>query len=132
MQSNNQKISVDLQYQTLYQEMRRYRNTISAVGCWYSTLLIVLSFISRLLTNWLTPIEKRLLGFLLGITSFGIWYVLWFDHIRYIELRNWVKQSKIEPLDRWERRKTLPIKPLLVFTVIIVGFTLFLVIQLVR
>jgi len=132
MENTYSKISVDLQYQTLYQEMRRYRNTISAVGCWYSTLLITLTFISKLLTNWLTPVGKLSLCFLLGITALGVCYLMWFDHIRYVELRDWIRQSKIEPLNRWGKRKTLSIKPPLVLTIIIVGFTLFIVIQLVK
>ena len=131
MENTYSKIGVDLQYQTLYQEMRRYRNAILAIGGWYSTLLITLAFISKLLINWLTSFGIWSLCFLLGITTIGICYLLWFDHIIYVELRDWIKQSKIEPLDRWGKRKTLPIKPPLVFTIIIAGFTLFLVIQLV-
>jgi hypothetical protein len=129
---SNQKISVDLQYQTLYKEMRRYRNTISAIGCWYSTLLIALIFIFGLLTNEFTLWGKWLLPFLIVITSIGIIYLLWFDHMRYVELRNLIKSSKIEPLDRWETRKSLTLKPHLVFTIIIALLTIFLSMEILK
>lgn len=63
MENAHSKISIDLQYQTLYQEMRLYRNIISAVGSWYSTLLVILTFISRLFTNCLTIAGKWSLCF---------------------------------------------------------------------
>jgi len=132
MENNQLKISFDVQYQNLFQEMRRYRNAISAVGCWYSTLLIALAFVSRLVVYSLTPFEKSFLCFLLGISAVGVCYILWFDTVRYFELRDTIKNSKIEPLDRFRDAKILPIKPTLVFTILIVGFTFFIVMQLLK
>jgi hypothetical protein len=93
------KISRDVVYQQLYQEMRRYRDYEIVVSGWYITLTLGviggLFAISKLNINVGSCLVWLFSTFFV-IAGLGISYVIWYAHDRYRSLRDYTDKN-IEP-----------------------------------
>jgi len=110
----SKKVSSDIAYQELYQEMRRYRDYELSASTWYTTILLaILGGIlaakygnPALIQLFRECFVKFIAAFIVLIVGgSGVWSI-YFSHRRYRHIRDYVfdKKLKIEP--DWKEKYT--------------------------
>jgi len=132
---NKEILSIEVIYSELYSEMRRVRDHQITIGVWYTTTLLAVSSIFAFLRQthhmWLVDtLEKWSLAGILFIFAGGIYYLIWYEHTRYCELRKCVESIELE----WKVRvrKPMKVRPPVIYTLIIGLLTSFIVLEIWR
>lgn len=120
------RISTESLYVQLYEEMRRARNYQLQASSWYSAIMVGIDavvLVTRQKPDFLSLLEKCLMLGVIITLLLSVSYVIWFEHVRYVERRRCV--LAIEPTWINEQRKPLKVKPPVAWTLSNIALAVF-------
>lgn len=107
----SKKVSSDIAYQEMYQEMRRYRDYEVTISTWYTTILLAILGgiltakygnlgLDQLVRECFIKLVSVLIVLIIG--GSGIWSI-YFSYRRYRHIRDYVFDKKLKIQPDWKQ-----------------------------